>query len=136
MEKASLYHIQLNVSSEKSLTFYKEFFEYFDYKIIDEDEEHVCFSNGTTDFWIILTDKEYLGNKFNIKNVGVNHLAFRVDSKKKVDDFVNIFLKKRNIIPLYNSPIDFPEYNDGYYSVYFEDPDRIKLEIVYVKKNN
>mgnify|MGYP001601127743 FL=1 len=133
MKKASLYHIQLNVSQNSSLNFYKEFLEYLGYKVIDKNEEHIGLSNGTTDFWIILTDKKYLGNKFHRKSVGLNHLAFRVDSRNEVDDFAKNFLKKKGINLLYNSPRDFPEYWK-YYAVYFEDPDRMKLEVVYVKK--
>ena len=28
--------------------------------------------------------------------------------------------------------IEFPEYRPGYYAVFFEDPDRLKLEIVHI----
>ncbi|TMI54977.1 bleomycin resistance protein, partial [Candidatus Bathyarchaeota archaeon] len=28
-------------------------------------------------------------------------------------------------------PKEYPEYRKGYYAVYFEDPDRIKLEFVH-----
>ena len=132
MKKASLYHIQLNVSKKDSIEFYNEFLCYFGYNVIDESEENIGLSNGTTDFWIIQTNKKYFGNKFNRKNTGLNHLAFRVNSRKEVDEFVNTFLKKRKIKALYNSPKEFPEYNEEYYAVYFEDPDRIKLEVVFV----
>lgn len=133
MKKASLYHIQLNVSNSKSIDFYKEFLGYFGYKVIDESEEHVGLSNKTTDFWIMQTDKKYLGNKFHRKNIGLNHFAFRVDSRKNVDDFIKNFLKKKGIKILYNSPRNFLDYNEEYYAVYFEDPDRIKLEVAYVE---
>jgi hypothetical protein len=33
---------------------------------------------------------------------------------------------------LYEGPGEYPEYHRGYYAVYFEDPDRIKLEVAYV----
>ena len=33
---------------------------------------------------------------------------------------------------LYGTPREFPEYRPGYYAVFFEDPDRLKLEIVHV----
>jgi hypothetical protein len=32
---------------------------------------------------------------------------------------------------LYGGPKEYPEYRKGYYAVYFEDPDRIKLEFVH-----
>jgi len=32
---------------------------------------------------------------------------------------------------LYGGPKEWQNYDPGYYAVYFEDPDRIKLELVY-----
>lgn len=131
--KTSLYHLQLNISdAEKSLPFYKDLFAYFEYKIIDESPEHIGVSSGTTDFWLIETEKEFKGNLFHRKNTGINHLALKVSSKEEVDKFVEEFLKPRNIPTLYGTPKVFPEYKQGYYAVFFEDPDRIKLEVVYV----
>ncbi len=131
--KTSVYHIQINVSNAKvSLPFYKKLFSYFEYKIIDESEEHIGASNGTTDFWIIQTDKKHLDKKYNRKATGLNHISFKVSSKEDVDKFAREFLKKNKIKPLYDKAKEFPEYKEGYYAVYFEDPDRIKLEVTYV----
>ena len=33
-----------------------------------------------------------------------------------------------------SSPVEFPEYHVGYYAVFFEDSDRIKLEVVYASE--
>ena len=131
--KTSLYHLQLNISNaKKSLPFYKDLFAYFEYKVIDESPEHIGASNGTTDFWLIETEKDFKKNPFHRKNTGINHLAFRVNSKEEVDKFINEFLKPRNITTLYGTPKTFPEYKKDYYAIFFNDPDRIKLEVVYV----
>ena len=42
------------------------------------------------------------------------------------------FLKKNKINTLYNTLKKFPEYKKDYYAVFFEDPDKIKLEVTYV----
>ncbi len=131
--KISVYHIQINVSSAKiSLPFYKKLFSYFGYKIIDESEEHIEFSNGTTDFWIIQTEKAYIDKGYHRKATGLNHISFRVSSKEEVDKFTINFLRKNKIKTLYNTPKLLPEYNKDYYAVFFEDPDKIKLEVTYV----
>lgn len=130
--KTSLYHIQLNISdAKKSIPFYKDLFGYFEYKIIDESEGHLGVSNGTTDFWLIETEEPFKASTFHRKNTGLNHLAFKVEKKADVDKFIDEFLKPRNIIPLYDSPKEYPEYSESYYAVYFEDLDRIKLEVVF-----
>ena len=103
------------------------------YKITDESPEHIGVSNGGTDFWIIETEEAHKENKFHRKNTGINHLAFRLNSKEEVDKFVNEFLKLREIPTLYDTPRVFPEYGGEYYAVFFEDPDRIKLEVMYKK---
>jgi len=33
---------------------------------------------------------------------------------------------------LYGGPKEYPEYSEGYYALYFEDPDRIKLDAVHI----
>lgn len=130
--KTSLYHIQLNIShANKSIPLYKDLFSYFEYRIIDESESHLGVSNGTTDFWFIETEESFKTSTFHRKNTGLNHIAFKVENKSDVDKFVEEFLKPRNITPLYNSPKEYPEYSKSYYAVYFEDSDRIKLEVVF-----
>src|SRR3989338_391230 len=96
--KTSVYPIQINVSDAKiSLLFYKKLFSYFEYTIIDESEEHIGASNGTTDFWIIQTDKNHLDKKYHRKSTGLNHISFKVSSKEEVDKFTKQFLKENKI---------------------------------------
>lgn len=129
--KAKLNHIQLYVSNkEVSFPFYKDLLEYLGFKVIYTDEVTLGFENDGLDIWINKTQDAYKHNKYHRKNTGLNHLAFSVDSKEDVDKFTKEFLETKGITPLYQSPKAFPEYTDKYYAVYFEDPDRIKLEVM------
>ena len=127
-------HIILNVSDPKvSLPFYKDFFKYLGYSIIRDDAEHITArKSGTPDFWIVTTEEKYASNAFHRKNTGINHFAFHVSSPNEVDKFSEEFLKPRGITTLYDSPKKFPEYTPDYYAVFFEDPDRIKLEVCFI----
>jgi catechol 2,3-dioxygenase-like lactoylglutathione lyase family enzyme len=128
----SLNHVQLNVSDRaRSLPFYRDFFGYFGYRTIADGPDFTGVSNGSTDFWIFETAPEYRDRPFHRKRPGVNHLAFGVDRRADVDAFCRDFLGPRGILALYDSPRDYPEYAPGYYAVFFEDPDRLKLEIVH-----
>lgn len=130
--KSSLDHLQINISdAKKSLPFYKDLFAYLEYTIIDESESHIGVSNGSTDLWIIETDAAISHPSFHRKHAGLNHVAFKVESKADIDLFLKDFLQPRGIETLYDSPKGYPEYSADYYALYFEDPDRIKLEIVY-----
>jgi catechol 2,3-dioxygenase-like lactoylglutathione lyase family enzyme len=133
--KTSIHHVHLNVSnSEKSLPFYEALLKHLGYRIIDKSPTHIGASNGTTDLWLVQAEKNDEETYFHRKGAGLNHIAFRVSLRKDVVDFNRNFLKKRGMATLYGSPRLFPEYHKGYFAVYFEDPDRVKLEVVYIPK--
>jgi catechol 2,3-dioxygenase-like lactoylglutathione lyase family enzyme len=115
-----------------SFPFYKEMLGLLGYKVLMEDTSYVGMQSSSEDFaiWLNDTPKEFLDKKFHRKAPGLNHLAFKVGSKADVDTFYQEFLQKRNIKPLYESPKPFPEYTPDYYAVFFEDPDRVKIEVV------
>jgi catechol 2,3-dioxygenase-like lactoylglutathione lyase family enzyme len=131
--RTSLYHVQLNVGdAPRSIPFYKDLFGYLEYRLLMEAPDLLGVSNGTTDFWLVATPRERRVLGFHRKNPGLNHLAFGVGSRGDVDRFVAEFLGPRRIAPLYDSPREYPEYRPGYYAVFFEDPDRLKLEVAHV----
>lgn len=131
---ADLYHLQINVSNaKKSLPFYKELLTFFGYRVIDESQEHVGMSNGTVDFWFVQTEAAHISRTYHRKTTGINHLSFKLPAKRDVDEFIKVFLKKHHLRSLYGTPKYFPEYHEKYYAVFFEDPDRIKIEVVSLK---
>lgn len=125
-------HIYLYVSDlKKSYAFYKSLLEYLNYREIVNEDWGFAFSRGDTSIWFEKARKGHIEKGFHRKRIGLNHLAFKVDSKEDVDKFHNQFLKPNDISTLYGSPKALPEYTEKYYAVYFEDPDRIKLEVAY-----
>jgi len=131
--KTSVYHLQLNVSDpQRSIPFYRALLEYFEYRTIMAARDLLGMTNGTTDFWLIETPPEHKHPAFHRKRSGLNHLAFGADSREAVDAFGREFLVARGIPALYGPPREYPEYAPGYYGVFFEDPDRLKLEVAYV----
>ena len=130
--KATISHIGINLSnSVESFQLWKGLFNYLDFKILGEEPEHFDASDGQSYLCVSVTGEKYKSDGFHRKRTGLNHLAFRVSSSQQVDEFVANFLIPRNILPLYGGAKAYPQYVDGYYAVYFEDPDRIKVEIVY-----
>jgi catechol 2,3-dioxygenase-like lactoylglutathione lyase family enzyme len=131
--KTFLYHVQINVSdAARSIPFYGALFAYFEYRTIMETRDLLGVSNGTTDFWMIETPREHRGAPFHRKNTGLNHVAFGVRARDHVDRFVTEFMTPRGLPPLYDSPREYAEYRPGYYGVFFEDPDRLKIEVAHV----
>ena len=131
--KARVYHVQVNVrDAARSLPFWKALLGYLEYRTVHEQGDVAGFSNGTTDLWLIGTGGAHADAGFHRKRAGLNHVAFRVERREEVDRFLREFLVPRGIPTLYDTPRDFPEYAPGYYAVFFEDPDRIKLEVTHV----
>ena len=131
--KASVYHLQFNVcDAAVSLPFYRDLLSYFEYRVVMGARRILGMSNGTTDFWIIQTAPERAATGVHRKNPGLNHVALRVGARADVDRFHDEFLKPRAVPVLYGGPRDYPEYRPGYYATFFEDPDRLKLEVAYI----
>jgi len=133
--KAHVYHVQINVrDAAVSLPFYKDLLGRLEYRVVHEEPGVCGFSNGGTDLWFMASDAAHAGRGFHRKRVGINHLAFRVERREDVDRFRDEFLAPRRMSPLYGTPREFPEYRPGYYAVFFEDPDRLKLEVAHVPR--
>ena len=115
----------------KSREFYEGLLTRLGYKLILKEREFEGWGND--DFKIFLTKcyEPFTKFGFHRRRVGLNHFAFRAESRNAVDRFYKEFLIPRRIPVLYNGPKEYPEYAPEYYAVYFEDPDRLKLEFFY-----
>ena len=60
---------------------------------------------------------------------GPHHFALAAPSREAVDD-LHVKLVEAGATIL-DAPADYPEYGQGYYAVFFADPDGLKLEYVY-----
>ena len=58
--------------------------------------------------------------------IGVQLQEAQLQKRIKVWEAVDLWAS------LYRTPREFPEYRPGYYAVFFEDPDRLKLEVVHL----
>jgi catechol 2,3-dioxygenase-like lactoylglutathione lyase family enzyme len=131
--KVSLYHVQINVRDPvPSIPFYRALFGYLEYTTVMETPDLLGVSNGGTDFWVIAVPDDRRAAVFHRKNPGLNHVCFGVRERADVDRFVREFMTPHELTPLYDSPREYPEYHAGYYAVFFEDPDRLKIEVAYV----
>jgi catechol 2,3-dioxygenase-like lactoylglutathione lyase family enzyme len=129
--KASVGHIGINLSrEEKSFPFWKELLAYLEFTL-ELDGNHFDANDGHTFLCFSVAKPGYQEPSFHRKRTGLNHIALRVASPESVDTFVHKFLQPRNIAQLYGGAKAYPEYAKGYYAVYFEDPDRIKVEVAY-----
>ena len=129
--KAKIGHIGINLADNESISFWRELLNFFDFTFLVDDGEHFDATDGNTYLCVGTTNSAHKNIEFHRKRTGLNHVAFQVDSREKVNKFVEVFLEPREILPLYGGAKEYPDYASQYYAVFFEDPNRIKLEVVF-----
>jgi catechol 2,3-dioxygenase-like lactoylglutathione lyase family enzyme len=124
-----LHHIELYVSNLKnSIEFWGWFLEQLGYTKFQEWDQGVSWKLGDTYLVFVQTEERFRDISYHRCRTGLNHLAFHAKSKTQVDE-VTKALRLKGINILYE---DKHPYAGGpeYYAVYFEDPDRVKVELV------
>ena len=84
---------------------------------------------GRTGFAVRAPAAEHAGERFVQTRVGLHHVCWRVREREQVDE-VHDFLVKIGEHVVH--PPQDDGYAPGYYSVLFEDPDGIRLEVNHV----
>ena len=136
MLKGQFDHVQINVTNlRKSEKFYESILGWLGYeKIVDNgdagEKSIAQWHRGTSRLILTQVRKEFLDHGFHRKHVGINHISFWAPTRQVVDGFYEEVLLPRKIKVLYGGPKEYSDYSKGYYAVYFEDPDRMKLELL------
>ncbi len=128
--EGTLHHVEIYVSDlKKSIQFWKWLLtKKFSYTISAKWNSGISFKLADTYIVFVQTEEKHLDSIYHRKKTGLNHLAFHCSSRQFVDTLTKE-LKKRNITILYADQHPFAVAPD-YYAVFFEDPDRIKVEVV------
>ncbi|MFY0544271.1 VOC family protein [Brevibacillus sp. H7] len=124
-----LHHIEIYVSDlERSAIFWGWFLQELGYTPYQEWEKGRSWKLNDTYLVFVQAEEKYLDMPYHRCRVGLNHLAFYASSRKDVDRMTEQ-LQKRNVKILYQDKHPFAG-GDHHYAVYFEDPDRIKVELI------
>ena len=122
----SLEHLDISVSDlERSGAFWAAFLKDLGYREFAKSATGWSWTNDESTVFLLQAESGYLDPPYHRKRVGLNHLAFGVSDPKQVDAMATR-LKERNIPLLYGGP----RTGRTTYAVFFEDPDRIKIEVV------
>jgi catechol 2,3-dioxygenase-like lactoylglutathione lyase family enzyme len=128
---APFHHLDLNVRDlATSEAFYREVLGHLGMRELERGEGWVSFGDEDGYLTLVQTAEPFLYHGFHRKRIGVNHVALRAPSREAVDE-LHAWLMERGIRVLYGGPIDRGSELEPYYAVYFEDPDRFKLEYAY-----
>jgi len=108
--------------------FWGWFLEALGYEPFQKWDSGKSWRSGETYIVFVQADEAFLDIPYHRKRVGMNHLAFHANSQQQVDEITDI-LRKKGINILYQDRHPFAG-GKNHYAVYFEDPDRIKVELV------
>lgn len=130
MEINGIAHVQLTVSDfERSLPFYRKLLPFLGLRPVMEFDGFYYCVGGRTGVAISRCDDEYRGEPFVQRRVGLHHVCFRARERADVDA-AYAFLQEIGA-KIVHAPEEGP-YAPGYYSLLFEDPDGIRLELNHV----
>jgi catechol 2,3-dioxygenase-like lactoylglutathione lyase family enzyme len=131
LEINGIAHVMLTVSDyEACRPFYDKMLRFLGLKpVIDGDGFLYCVG-GRTAFGIQRGDPERAGERFAQRRVGLHHVCFRARTREDVDAF-HEFLVNELGAKIVHAPEEGP-WAPGYYSLLFEDPVGIRLEMNHV----
>ncbi|MDF2787275.1 MAG: hypothetical protein K0S80_373 [Neobacillus sp.] len=129
MRDSMLHHVEIYVSNlEKSVEFWSWLLTELGYEQYQKWELGISWKYQETYLVFIQAEERFLDVPYHRCRVGLNHLAFHASSREHVDEITETLIRKEIPI-LYREKHPYaggPEY----YAVFFEDPDRIKVELV------
>lgn len=124
-----IHHIELYVSNvEKSKVFWGWLLEDLGYTLYQEWEVGFSFKQDHSYIVFVQVEPRFIEEGYHRKRIGLNHLAFFGRSRLHIDELTKS-LQERGTRLLYQNTHPYAG-GDKHYAVYFEDPDRIKVEVV------
>ena len=123
-------HLAIRVSDfEVSRRFYDCLLNFLGFVREWEFDRTVGWNNGVTMFWITEADAEGRRGPHRTGDIGFHHYAFELGARADVDE-LGAFLKQEGV-SVVDPPAAYPSYGEGYYAVFFLDPDGLKLEAMH-----
>ncbi len=130
IELNGIAHIQLTVRDAVCVTFWEKLCHFFDMKtLIKADEIVYCIGSRTGVLVRADPDAKDRGG-FDQRRAGLHHLCFRARQREDVDA-VHRFVVDELRATVVHPPED-GGFAPGYYSVLFEDPEGIRIEVNHV----
>lgn len=124
-----LHHLEIYVSNlNKSTEFWEWLLTELGYEQFQKWDQGISWKYGETYIVFVQAEERFLDIPYHRCRVGLNHLAFQAKSREHVDEITEK-LRQNGIDILYKEKHPYAG-GEKHYAVFFEDPDRIKVEIV------
>lgn len=131
MEINGVAHVMLTVSNyEACVPFYEKLLPHLGltHVVRKTDSQFYCIG-GRTGVGIHRADPRYRAERFAQQRVGLHHVCFRARERKDIDELYQFLLTLGAKIV---HPPEEGSWAPGYYSILFEDPDGVRLEVNHI----
>ncbi len=121
-------HLAIRVGDfEVSRRFYDRLLSFLGFVLEWDLGRTVGWNNGVTMLWI--AEAEPGAHPHRTGDIGFHHYAFELAARAEVDE-LGAFLEREGV-EVVDPPTAYPSYGEGYYAVFFLDPDGLKLEAMH-----
>jgi len=132
VEVNGIAHIQLTVRDPKAcLPFWERFCHFLEMKTLIRNEETLYCIGSRTGILVRGADPERRDARFDQEHPGLHHFCFRARSREDVDA-IHGFVSEELGADVVHPPRVDSQFAPAYYSLLFEDPDGIRVEVNHV----
>ena len=125
-------HIQLTVNDpDRCIPFWEKLCHFLEMKTLIKGEGVVYCIGSRTGILVRGAPPEKRDSAFDQDRAGLHHLCFRAREREDIDSIYR-FLVDELDAHIVHPPEDGSDFAPGYYSVLFEDPDGIRVEVNHV----
>lgn len=131
MEINGIAHINITVANfDECVEFYRRLLPFLGLRrVVHDTGSYFYCIGGRTGFGVLRCADEYRASRFDQRRPGLHHVCFRARSREDVDEVHRLARELgANIV---HAP-ESGHWAPGYYSILFEDPDGVRLEVNYI----
>ncbi len=130
MEIAGIAHVQLTVNDlQRAMPFYEKVLGFLGMRPVVKAPNGLYMIGGKTAVLITRSSEENRAVRFDQRRIGLHHLCFRARLREDIDRLYEFLVKEQVLVV--HEPEEGP-WASGYYSILFEDPEGIRLEVNFV----
>ncbi len=132
VEVNGIAHIQLTVSNPAvCLPFWEKLCHFLEMKTLIRGDDVVYCIGSRTGILVRGAPEEKRQEVFDQDRTGLHHFCFRARQREDVDAIYQ-FVAEELSAKIIHGPEDGSRFAPGYYSILFEDPDGIRIEVNHV----
>jgi len=132
--RGAIHHLDLTVRDPRaSRAFYAAVLGFMGYREVADHDRGFDYDLATPDGFCSIGIMKAQGpnaeRAHDRYSPGLHHVAWTAQSREDVDRLHDLL--KEIGAEVLDAPADYPRYGQGYYAVFFADPDGLKLEFVH-----